>query len=477
MLNDLRNISYLLREPCEGFQKCIERLQSTLQPFEFGRGLASLPDNLLAYIFKLILDHWAGFLRPKIRVDLSLVCYRFRSVLLGTPRLWNKISTDNHDFHVLDLCLQRSKTAGLCVDISCYEWGDWEVVFGDKPSPLPESIQAFHALLSHCDRWEGIYLHLHRTDLDTPVGYLSGLRLPRVEHLVIEYSNEPVWYPLPPSDHFYTTCELPNLRTLHILYTVPLPFSCPALKSLSISTENIDFVPAPILHFLDVTQTLEEVALHVTTGKAIHSTEDLQNITLPNIKTLKISMRPTSLGVLMPLRKALHTPNVQKIELVIDGRVDYCEKGASHVDRFRSRYLNFFMFCHKEYPALDEFRFEYHANTHRDHRPERYDIPFPKIPGLRVLKLDTDTMVPNVIPGDETLPSLSHIYPGSFSSECLKWLRSVHRLLSEQDKLLGLKAIFIEREKGWDNWDNRFNDHFPGTRVIWSGYERRLDGS
>lgn len=98
--------------------KAVDTLQVALQHFSFGKGVDSLPNEVLSKIF----ETYKG-LGEEI-CNLSLVSRRFRRIVRETPKLWNSISNCGYTMSRIAKYLERSKETGMHVNLCLHESKD-----------------------------------------------------------------------------------------------------------------------------------------------------------------------------------------------------------------------------------------------------------------------------------------------------------------------------------------------------------------
>ena len=434
--------------------------------------MASTPDHLLAYIFELAVEDTFGLGRVRLLQRFNLVCRRFRRVALDSPRLWSSFFLGHDDLRLPELYLKRSRLAGLRINVrlSC-----------DGDGLLPQASQMLDDLLLHSDRWEYLSVCIPVVEAgreDTVLKRLSIQRLPRLKSISIEYPEDS--RDVPTSFHFYTSCELLNLRALQLSYLSPMLFNCPSLTSFT-ATVNLFFDPVELLQFLDATRSLEEIDFCFESVDFMRNSGRLQDVALPNIRTLEITIDSSSIYALMPLRRVLLTPNIRKAVFCINSvhEADYCigSNGDDDDDDYDGRYNQYFlgdltrflnfMLYHDVYPTIIDFAFKA-DNIPISKFAGTYEIPFWKMPCLRILTLETNNTSPRFGLDDPFLPPLSHIHVKGLHEKWIIWLKSLHHLLTERNKLSGLECLFIDG--GGRNY-YKVSELFEGTRTVWNTYE------
>lgn len=213
MLRILGGAQNILKCLLESLQATISAGENALRPFQYGRGLESLPDDVLSMVFV-----YAGS-----RSTLSRVCRRFHQVASGIPRLWATISNGMESMHQVLRSLKESKAVGLHVDLHL------------EPNEPPlryklDLLSVLDAALVHVDRWESLrFSALYDYSWSETEGcirrmddLLKNIHLPRLRTLSIEYPmmfddvDGDGIYPLDDPNsavHFHRTWSLPNFKS------------------------------------------------------------------------------------------------------------------------------------------------------------------------------------------------------------------------------------------------------------------------
>lgn len=189
----------------------------------FGHGLDCLPSEVLALILEQAADLKSEDPRSPLR--LSHVCRRFRGVILSLPKAWRAISSDMHP-EWIDAVLVRSRSSDLQVQFK-------------GVNDFSESLHSLTHALPHSGRWRSFSLNAaFRPDLDSVSGFAEfrkrclNFDLPHLVHAEFHYDDN---HPIPietriPAVHFFTTWNMPNLRSLTMTNSVPPVFECNLTK-------------------------------------------------------------------------------------------------------------------------------------------------------------------------------------------------------------------------------------------------------
>ncbi len=96
----------------------------------------SIPNEILAQIFKDAVDSTVKDERALISLYITHSCHAFREIALDSPELWTCISRRNGrpGIALIDACLDRSKNLPLDVVVHCYvprdtkSWSSWTAI-------------------------------------------------------------------------------------------------------------------------------------------------------------------------------------------------------------------------------------------------------------------------------------------------------------------------------------------------------------
>lgn len=448
----------------DSLQANISAVTTALRPFQCGRGLDSLPNDILSMIFVYIGS----------RSTLSLVCRHFRQVALSIPQLWSAISNNMKSMHQVNRHLKESKAVGLHVGLHL------------KPKEPPRTsklnlLSVLDAALVHVDRWESLHFSVKSdfpwsgteaciTKMDER---LKNIHLPRLQTLSIEYADEfddvEEDYGDDPLDdpnsavHFYRTWSLPKLYELTIENFIPVPFAAPALSSLTLilqGTERGELILLRLIEFLSSVPHLED--LHITLGN-LDAEWSLPSVVLPHLKSFRLDVMQWMIPHIAPFTEALITPTIHSMHL--------------HVERYAvgdpelTEWLQTFL-CHDEYPTLKELTFDFF-----DYNSESsYEIPFEKLPSLETLSLDTAHWQANFgwrsMENNGPIPPLQSIHLlRDIDSRWRYWLERVKNKMQIQGKLADFERLTICDPDVLDVDD--VEALFAGKRIVWEdSYER-----
>ncbi|KAH8110701.1 hypothetical protein DFH11DRAFT_761185 [Phellopilus nigrolimitatus] len=143
-LEATKDALFLLARSCE---QRLSALKVEMQPYFLHSGILSLPDDVLALIFENSLldgkEYVRLYLKPPPEPSISHVCRRFRSISLGLPKLWSRVTSDMSKKWV-ETRLWRSKIAKLAVEIDGLQ-GDAIARFASQ-------------VVRHAHRWQSFSL-------------------------------------------------------------------------------------------------------------------------------------------------------------------------------------------------------------------------------------------------------------------------------------------------------------------------------
>lgn len=433
-----------------------------------------MPDNILSTIFDLVCREpgdWFDVDEEYLEQEnLSLVCRRFRNIISNSPHLWNNITINTRtNIDKVNLLLRKSKSAGLEVEL-----------FNDEPltTLVPDtSLEQLLAALHHSSRWEFLELDLtnrHVEWLGEKVELLQDLHLPRLQSLAIYYPFP--GDPYPASWQIYKTCKLEMLRSFRIVNVIPEPFTSPLLTTFFIELYDTELATNNLLDFLSANPTLEDI--HISLSRTIViGTRVVRDVELKNVRVLEFSMSDVSLSKLYPFRKALYTPKVSELTLFIGP--DSEEKSEEGEDGLRQRtpeeltgphdYIGF-IFCHKSYPCLKQFFYIYNGDGTRT-----YELPFEKLPMLRVLSLRTKGLLPST-ERLGTLPPLLriHVYcETQLEKGWVVWFQHLRRQMMKQGILSSFEKLYIVYHDYHESVDSYFGERVAWTNNHWGIPELR----
>ena len=200
-----------------------------------GVGLASLSDDVLAYILELAFWNCRTFSNEESStndaVTLSIVCRRFRMVALSLPSLWSRVVSFAHSKKTVRMLTERSPRPNVILST--------------------DSIDDFLVNLHPPSQWSGLELYGEFSKLKTGLKKISLASHSSFESLVhlSLYMHDPItddWVawtrPTVISSKaakLLSHWSLPNVTSLMIGNVIPTQLECPSLKRLSLSLQQI----------------------------------------------------------------------------------------------------------------------------------------------------------------------------------------------------------------------------------------------
>lgn len=424
-------------------QKAVDTLQVALQSFSFGKGIDSLPNEVLSMIF----ETYNGL--GEKTSNLSLVSRQFRRIVLDSPRLWNSISNCGYTMSRIAMSLERSKETGLHVNLYLHESKDPFEIF----SKLVVA-GALNSALCHAKRWKTL-----RITMQENWGHAEESMLKMRRHLVEKVGNLPhleelhlhssTNYCLEANWIFQFTDFLvsPRLHRLYIYDFIPRPsMALSALTSLKLELYFYGVGPhvfRDLLVFIRSIPTLEDASLAVKEFEdSPDPGDEYPALELQILRKLEFILSSLHCKPLLPFRKALITPVISVITFAI-GDADISDATFDRHGRYMLDWPDEFMFCHPTLEVLtitfDPLDGESYAN---------YCIPFHKLPNLRELVLETPSMYPLSRPVDlRGLPALRSISVLSMHTKyhCQYWLQDIRMKLCQQGNLPELNKLTLHR--------------------------------
>ncbi|KAH8110630.1 hypothetical protein DFH11DRAFT_756594, partial [Phellopilus nigrolimitatus] len=341
---EIRNVQTMvdiLKEAQNGLNSIHDFVQSGVSLLEdwlmsrfLGRGVASLPDEVLMHILEHAYELHKCDLEiadePRCDRDLAVfvhglssVNHRFRNLALETPALWRRLSYVQLP-ESRNLYLARNKASGLTISIRYLQDGS-KVSFTDY----------IRDLLPHSRRWKTFNFECDAEEAAECLKMLRGScldkELPSLHTLSLMWVDDPDREGMVEDNaHFYSTWKMPNLK--HLIVKNVIPRSCfgPSLVSCDLmfygkdpDETNETFDVEMLLDFLDTLRNLKYLKLF--NCERFHApTRDLA-VTLPALETLHVGFDTTmnwrreehdgenvqnSVGMIM---LSLHTPNITKL--------------------------------------------------------------------------------------------------------------------------------------------------------------------
>lgn len=307
-LETLKSFRNVLQSATQSIIHTINTIQTTYLPLAHHVGINSLPDELLSLIFEAGSDPSDIELGvDRFPITISHVCRHFRQVALGTPRIWTAVCPLQKPDE-LAAYLKRSKAAKLYVTLS-----------SDYFSSSSVSMSTFlGAVVHHTARWISFQ---YRSVDDEDVRVLcrfSGLSIPCLTDLDLDLDvhRQSVTvliasWSLPSVQHFTGGGSLPQPSWGHTLTSFDLVLKEDDDKGLHL---------LPLLSALQNTPFLESFSLKATDEKYVpigvinHPIVNLDRLCSFTLELYE-TRTPHWLSFFC---YSLHTPNLQKLSLMID---------------------------------------------------------------------------------------------------------------------------------------------------------------
>lgn len=321
-LRKLRASRSALASVLREMDEAIATVQAKVMPRILKRGIATLPDELLARILEL-----AGGGGPFRRSTLlSLVNLRFRSLMLKLPIMWAHINVPGMSSEMTTFSLERSANAGLDVDVDLTFVCD------------SDSRMALDDLFPHAGRWRKVSLIMDGRMVfnQDETSYLgrrfADMDLPELESLHV-HSTSP-FTPVAEEGnasyaqdvHFYATCAMSSLRQMLSGNFIPRPFvGAENLHHLTVNlststtgqTQTWDF--NELLMFLSACPVLTDLALSFRSADSLPVSVSAGSVKMFNLERLSIDVVNDSskeqIGLLL---RAMDAPNIENMSVTLD---------------------------------------------------------------------------------------------------------------------------------------------------------------
>ena len=453
-LSDLKSARDDLSKHLKTLKEASDSIETSLRPFEFGRGIESLPEDVLRMIFEAA---------DNINDEPDFVCRDFQRIVTSTPRLWRKVSNALPEMNLLLEYVYASAEVGL--DVSLHV-GEPDMVFNSEHAHI-NLLEAIDELLPESERWEVLSFYISipvSEDVDDDDGpliemaeRLSHLELPRLRVMRYEVSTGFKFMDsinsLDSFLHYYNTFTLPNLRRLEIANFIPVPFSAPALTSVRIElwNENADVLNFDnLVRFLSSIPKLENLTLHLLSFSA-PPLEAIPQGTLECLTTFDMVAHVELCHSLQRFMEALVMPAVVKMRLELRHRAWIPN----------TNWMTFFL-CGQEYPTLEELSINVVLNL--NDRPS-FSIPFQKVPNLCSLSIYSPQTEIGLDAAD--IPPLKTIKIHTDSLLWMSYLRRLGARMERQGNLKDLEKVVILRRE-WDAVQAaEIKGYFKGQQVEW----------
>ncbi len=316
----------------EGLTASVSELQTRfkrrLEPIssKLSRGLASLPDELLASICVLAASSQEGATQ-KHAVWLSHVSRRFRGVVTRERSLWTVLHSNASKEEVETIISRSGGDSDLHVVLH---------------SLAEYRMDKFVSFLAECvptaPRWATLKVVSNgRGDLDGTMRYLFvrfQLDLPRMREFLIEQGLPnlgafgDLWEPV----KFIPSWATPSIRSIRCIEYIPQRSSTySSITSfttlLSLVSDRYPAVLNELLAFLVSLPNIADLDLTVITSVDVFQPLQLNNILCPSITSLALKfpsfiLSSESEAFLRPFIRSLHMPNLIILSAFIEFRFD-----------------------------------------------------------------------------------------------------------------------------------------------------------
>lgn len=431
---------------------------------KLSKGLASLPDELLALILKFAA--YSESSRTSHPAQLSHVSQRFRRLALGDQSLWSTLSLDDNTTEEnLELLISRGGNTDLHIVID-YERDTNEVARHKLVSLCSHTASRWQSL-SLCGRWEWsdgvstIYDKLPKL-MKRP-----HLVLPRLHELHLEDNrSEPAW--VFPRTNFANipVWEAPSLRILRCTNNIPppsFPYTTFTIFELSLNLYP-DIFPRQaqkILAFLASKPNISEVIIELVTLEYDDEEEEEEEIVVhvvdcPAMTSFQLRLLEVSYGALSEIYgkviKPLRMPQLQYFSLSV--KPSYGIEELLESDIFPPPFSTLLP-DPAHHPLLTSLTFELEipafsvTEASLEVRSILLDIPLDKIPHVSFLRLKTFCWVsfsrkPVIRQGEETLSSLRELQLQSCVSMDTEGLQRVVQSLKDAGAWDSLERVVIQ---------------------------------
>lgn len=303
----------------EATNKELEVLQHHMRviPGTLARGIASLPDELLARVFELTRDLQSMGRRTISGRKLSHTCRRFRNIALKLPWLWRDVAffQPQNEF---EMCLSRSTAPCLSIKVDREDLANASL---EDPTRVP-FLDRLKAVLAHSIRWtEFTYENGSATETPEVLQQMReacfGLNLPYLHTLSVSYymGRKLSGHHVP---EFYASWNMPQLRHFEVYGFVPAPLPIVSLSSCDISFDiHSDADMHCFMAFLASVPSIKHLSFTFSASSTVH-TEDLithPTLELPLLETLAIHCYTIGEPLTVHLFTILQFPRLSKLRL------------------------------------------------------------------------------------------------------------------------------------------------------------------
>ncbi|KAH8112055.1 hypothetical protein DFH11DRAFT_1609437 [Phellopilus nigrolimitatus] len=444
----------------------IPHVQAQLLPIVFTSGFSSLPNEVLSQIFEM------AFAENKhISATLSLVCRRFREIVLHLPKLWTYLHVSKDP----RLFLERSQSLGISLDIRI------------KNDETPAERLLRQAEL-HTDRWEVFML---RRDLDCDIAscdtmkhlreHFSRTTFPSLETLSVDcdcdVALDNMGHVLEGEEdadsgirNFFSTWDTPALRKLKISNLIPSLLRANSLTCIELRLDgysrtyelaiwNLQTIAA----FLASCRSLEELKL--TLQSIIYLSNETQaHVELQGIKSIHFDIQDCDCEPVEALLGALSTPNLTELS------INTLKSSYETVDALLEI---FFPESERRWTRLETLSLEMTQDRVQGRVQGQefpLDIVFLRLPGLHHLSIDghnleQPTVFHPTYEGDGHSPLRTlrlrncNKFDASFIGDLRYVIKSPHfktlgiSQCSGMDKAAVMEMVPMDKELEWEDYD------------------------
>ncbi|KLO18502.1 hypothetical protein SCHPADRAFT_899710 [Schizopora paradoxa] len=418
-----------------------------------------LPDDILSYIFDLVLE--GDEYRDRTALDLASVCRRFRSVALGTSSLWSVIRGASRYSAEMQqknaIFLNRSRTYPLDIDFEVTS-RKYDYVTIDR---------FMRDLTPHSNRWKSFRISFDGSKNGVNRFFeslkklgLDNIHTPNLERLsiVINFSLNS-WL----SDNLLELLrwDAPKLRILELEdFAVDLR-NLNSITHISLTIFTIDF-PFDWIYGLESLPPLCSLNLGIrcTLSKMTSST----NLTLSSLRHLSLFIRIDSKSSHKNLLSNVHCPNITDLSIHISVVDDASHRNGPPANFIPPCFEYLFGNASKQFSHLSQLRLKTEAARLDDYsvfRQAVIELPLFSFPNLSHLFLEgamkglarsSPLPIPKAQQTDGAFPSLKVVEIQSLYSEMLRpWVQDVCDLLSLQSKWENFEKLVIRKAVETDN--------------------------
>lgn len=324
-VREIRTLSDSLPEFLESKTKSVI---GSLKSISSAKGLAHLPDDVLALLFERCIeleeDHTRGWRKTdceRLALRISQVCRRFRAVAIHNPRIWAIWSgTLISHSRLYELFQDRSKNAPLRITISLNR----------------SSLQLISSL---AERLESLHVFQPRSSANGVVDDLLKIHFPRLLAMDLTSRHE--------DETFCSSrcVDAPLLTHLTINYMLPSVQSPHLLTDLYVKLLTMDEVTeVKLLGILRVLPSLSRLYLAVKKTQ-LPPGRHVQRVVLPSIISFELR-NPANEGGL-PLVDTIRLPNIETLQ------VEVYQSGSTPEDGSAQLSINSLFPFSECYPQLD----------------------------------------------------------------------------------------------------------------------------